>query len=99
MDNPTARPRTGMARSEPSTPAASGASGGHHEPRSRLTFRCPTLPPSKSRGMKHPLGEGTMVMAQQIGALRATEADEARRTNAGSRGSPQRYPAGHDHIT
>ena len=41
-------------------------------------------------------GKGTTVSGQPTRALRATGPDEARRTDAGSRGTPERHAAGHN---
>ena len=64
-DNPTAGPRTGTTRSEPSAPAAAGASGRHHEPGSRPASTCPVQPPSKTGRAQLPVGEGTSIMTSK----------------------------------
>ena len=92
-------PRTGTTWSAPSALASAGASGRHKEPGSRPASTCPAQPPSKAGGDSPRLGEGTTVTGKPTGAPRATGPDEARRTNAGPRGTPERHATGHNHGT
>ena len=59
-------------------------------PRSR-----PVKPGARAPGVE----ESTTVMGKRTGAARATAPDEARRTNAGPRGTPERHAAGYNHGT
>ena len=45
------------------------------------------------------MGKGTTASGNPPGAPRATSPDEARRTNAGPRGTPERHAAGQNHCT
>ena len=98
-DNPIAGPRTGTTRRLPIALASAGASGRHKEPGSRPASKCPAQPPSRAGGDSPGPGEGTTATGKPTGAPRATGPDEARRTNAGPRGTPERHTASHNHGT
>ena len=87
-------PRTGTTRSAPSALASAGVSGRHKEPGSRPASTCCAQPPSKAGGDSSGTGGGTTATEKPSGAQRATGPDEARRTNAGPRGTPERHAAG-----
>ena len=87
-DNPTAGPETGTMWRELSSRAAAGASGTQLDPGSKPPSTCPEQAPMKSRGAKHPVGEGTMGTGKPTGALGATGPDEPQQTKAGRQGTP-----------
>ena len=61
--------------------------------------RAPRSRPVKPGAQPLGLGKGTTVSGKPIGAPRATGPDEARRTNTGPRGTPERHAAGHSQGT
>ena len=61
--------------------------------------RAPRSRPVKPRATAPGAGEGTTATGKLTGAPRATGPDEARRTNAGPRGTPERHAAGDNHGT
>ena len=88
-DNPIAGPRTGMTQSAPS--ALATVSG-----RPLCASRSHQVKPGATASGQ---GDGTTATGKLTGAPRATGPDEARRTNAGPRGKPERHTVGHNHGT
>ena len=76
----------------PLTAVSAEAKGRHNEPVSPPVSTCPAQLPSKSGGAKPLEGEGTSESGSPRSAPRL---GEARRTNAGPGGMPERQAAGH----
>ena len=93
------RPQTGTTRCAPSAPASAGASGRLKSPVLGRPPRAPRSHPIKLGATGPWVGEGTTATGRPTRGMRATGPDEARRSNAGPRGTPERHPAGHNHGT
>ena len=63
------------------------------------TPRAPRSRQVKPGATAHGVGERTTATGKPTRKPRATGPDEARRTNAGPRGTPERQAAGHNHGT
>ena len=61
--------------------------------------RAPRSRPVKPGAQAPGVGKGTTALGKPTGALTATGPDEARRTKAGPRGTPERHAAGHNQGT
>ena len=65
----------------------------------RRPASAPHSRPVKPGATAHGLGEGTTATGKRTRAPRATGPDEARRTNAGPRGTPEMHATCHNHVT
>ena len=92
-------PQTGTMRSEPSAPARQGPAAGTMSPVLGRPPRAPRSRPINPGAPALGVGGGITVTGKPTGAPRATGPDEARRTNTGPRGTPERHAAGHNHGT
>ena len=98
-DNPIAGPRTGRRGVSLAPLPRRGPVVGTMSPVLGRPPRAPRSDPVEPGAQAPAVGEGTTATGKLTGAARETGPDEARRINAGPRGTPERQAAGHTQGT